>query len=206
MILSVLSGFFFLFSSISLISTIMVILSDNPVYSALFLILVFFNSALLILLLDLEFLALIFVLIYIGAIMVLVLFILMMLDIKPINIYLNLSYYFFSSGLVLILLSVEFLYFLSLDLNHFQSRSEMYFRWFSLFFEVSNIVVLGFYLYTYYSFFFLVVGIILLVAMLGAISLTLENVSQFEMDMFIRRQKLFKQINTDPKDGIVYIR
>ena len=53
--------FFYLFASLALVSAIMVILSSNPVYSALFLILVFFNTSLVVLLLDLEFLALIFI-------------------------------------------------------------------------------------------------------------------------------------------------
>jgi NADH-quinone oxidoreductase subunit J len=100
----------------------MVILTSNPVYSALFLILVFFNSGLLILLLDLEFLALIFILIYIGAIMVLVLFVIMMLDIKQTTLYLNMSYYFFISGFFLIILASEFLYFISSDLTSFQTN------------------------------------------------------------------------------------
>ena len=114
-----LSFFFFLFSSIALVSALMVTINSNPVYSALFLILVFFNSALIVLLLDLEFLALIFVLIYIGAIMVLVLFIIMMLDIKQNVLYLNRSYYFFVSGLFLFILTSELLYFVSLDLRYY---------------------------------------------------------------------------------------
>lgn len=108
--------FFYLFSSLAIVSAFMVILSSNPVYSALFLISVFFNSSLLILLIDLEFLAIIFIIIYIGAIMVLFLFIIMMLDIKYIAMYLNVHYYFFISGFVLLLLVVEFLGFLSIDL------------------------------------------------------------------------------------------
>lgn len=94
----------------------MVIIGDNPVYSALFLILVFFNSGLIVLLLDLEFLALIFILIYIGAIMVLVLFVIMMLDIKQTSLYINRIYYFLVSGFFLITLGGEFLYFISSDI------------------------------------------------------------------------------------------
>lgn len=197
-----LSCFFFLFSSIALLSAIMVILSSNPVYSALFLILVFFNSGLLILLLDLEFLALIFILIYIGAIMVLVLFVIMMLDIKQTAIYLNMSYYFFISGFFLILLGGEFLYFISLDLTYFQINTlTTYLNWFSLVLELSNIRNLGVYLYTYFSFFILLAGLILLIAMLGAISLTLEDT----MSISNKQQQLFKQLNIDPKKSIFYI-
>jgi NADH-quinone oxidoreductase subunit J len=109
---------------LAVVSALMVVLSANPVYSALFLISVFFNSALLILLLDLEFLSIIFIIIYIGAIMVLFLFIIMMLDIKQTTIYLNVQYYFFMSGLVLIILSFEFLGFLSIDLINNSSARE----------------------------------------------------------------------------------
>ena len=197
-----LSCFFFLFSSIALVSAIMVILSLNPVYSALFLILVFFNSGLLILLLDLEFLALIFILIYIGAIMVLVLFVIMMLDIKQTAIYLNMSYYFFISGLFLIVLGGEFLYFISLDLTYFQINTfSTYLNWFSLVLELSNLRTLGVYLYTYFSFFLLLAGLILLIAMLGAISLTLEDTPAIHN----KQQQLFKQLNIDPKKSIFYI-
>jgi len=197
-----LSCFFFLFSSIALVSAIMVILSLNPVYSALFLILVFFNSGLLILLLDLEFLALIFILIYIGAIMVLVLFVIMMLDIKQTTIYLNMSYYFFISCLFLIVLGGEFLYFISLDLTYFQINTfSTYLNWFSLVLELSNLRTLGVYLYTYFSFFLLLAGLILLIAMLGAISLTLEDTPAIHN----KQQQLFKQLNIDPKKSIFYI-
>lgn len=197
----ILSSFFFLFSSIALTSAMMVILTSNPVYSALFLILVFFNSGLLILLLDLEFLALIFILIYIGAIMVLVLFVIMMLDIKQTTLYLNMSYYFFISGFFLIILASEFLYFISSDLTSFQTNTfYSYLNWFGLILEVSNIRNLGLYLYTYFSFYLIVAGLILLIAMLGAISLTLEDTPTQN-----KQQQLFKQLNVDPKKSLFYV-
>jgi NADH:ubiquinone oxidoreductase subunit 6 (subunit J) len=203
-VISTLTFFFYLFSGIALVSSVMVILSSNPVYSALFLILVFFNSALIVLLLDLEFLALIFILIYIGAIMVLVLFIIMMLDIKHTIIYLNVQYYFFISGLFLVFLSSEFLYFLSLDLFSIQVNYSLdYVRWFNLVLETSNIKTIGTYLYTYFSFFFLIAGLILLVAMIGAISLTLEESS----DKFgAKYQFLYKQTTVNPKDSLFYVK
>lgn len=179
----VLPFFFYLFSSIALISSILMILSSNPVYSALFLILVFFNSSLLILLLDLEFLALVFTLIYIGAIMVLILFVIMMLDIKLTTVYLNIHYYFFIGGLLLILLSNEFLYFISVDLVSLQYNYRLdYLNWFSVMVEAPNIKVLGTYLYTYFSFFFIIAGLILLIAMIGAITLTLEESSKHTLN------------------------
>ncbi len=73
---------FYLFSSLALISGLMVIQARNPVHSVLFLILVFFNAAGLLLLLGLDFFALILLIVYVGAIAVLFLFVVMMLNIK----------------------------------------------------------------------------------------------------------------------------
>jgi len=67
--------------------------------------------------------------------------------------------------------------------------------------ELSNIRNLGVYLYTYFSFFILLAGLILLIAMLGAISLTLEDT----MSISNKQQQLFKQLNIDPKKSIFYI-
>ena len=195
--------FFYLFASLALVSAIMVILSSNPVYSALFLILVFFNTSLVVLLLDLEFLALIFILIYIGAIMVLFLFILMMLDIKHSTLYLHTYYYFLTSGLFLVLLSSEFLYVLSSDWVYLQDSLLIYYvNWFNLGVSLSSIKALGTFLYTQFSFFFIVSGAILLVAMLGAISLTFEPPRSIES----KHQLLSKQLSTTPSQCVFYLK
>ena len=73
---------FYLFSSLTFISGVMVIQARNPVHSVLFLILVFFNAAGLLVLLGLDFFAMIFLVVYVGAIAVLFLFVVMMLNIK----------------------------------------------------------------------------------------------------------------------------
>lgn len=89
--------------------------------------------------------------------------------------YLNISYYFTLSGLLLLIIASEFLYFLSEDflaLAHLTPLS--YLNWYNLALEVSTIYLLGIYLYTEGSFFTLLAGVILLVAMVGSISLTLE--------------------------------
>ena len=135
--------------------------------------------------------------------MVLVLFIIMMLDIKQTTVYLNVYYYFFISGLFLVFLSSEFLYFLSLDLIAVHEIQFFdYLNWFSLVVESSNIRNIGSYLYTYFSFFFLVAGIILLIAMIGAISLTLEESSSIDF----KHQLLYKQVGVNPKDSIFYVK
>ena len=81
-LLSIMNTLFYFFSSFALMSGIMVIQSRNPVHSVLFLILVFFNSAGLLLLLGLDFFAMIFLVVYVGAIAVLFLFVVMMLNVK----------------------------------------------------------------------------------------------------------------------------
>jgi NADH-quinone oxidoreductase subunit J len=193
--------FFYLFSSLALVSSIMVLLTTNPIYSALFLILVFVNASFLVLLLDLEFLAFIFVLIYVGAIMVLFLFILMMLDIKqPIN-YLSVYYSFFVSGLLLIFLSGAFLYALSQDLvSPLVEASADYFNWFHLVNEYSTIRTIGLYMYTYYSFFFIMAGVILLIAMIGAISLTLGSINVEK-----KCSPLYEQLNSKAQQSMFYV-
>ena len=85
MVLSVELILFYLFSSLTAISSLMVIRSENPVHSVLFLILAFFNSAGLLLLLEVEFLAMLLVIVYVGAVAVLFLFVVMMLNIKASN-------------------------------------------------------------------------------------------------------------------------
>jgi NADH-quinone oxidoreductase subunit J len=200
--ISILTLFFYLFSTLAISSAVMVVLVNNPVYAVLFLILTFFNSAILVLLLNLEFLAIIFVIIYIGAIMVLFLFIVMMLDIKQSVFYLNFKYYFFISGVVLFILTNEFLYILSQDLLLAVSPDKFlnYTDWFSLTLESPAIKVLGTYLYTKFFFFFILAGLILLVSMIGAISLTLNESNS------LGRQILYKQVYNDPKKSIFYVK
>merc|ERR1711906_90763 len=102
----VINSFFYLFSCVLLISSLMTILSQNAIYSVLFLVLSFVSSSSILFLFECEYISLIFIIIYVGAIAVLFLFVVMMLDIK--TIYLakdSLKYFPFGSflGLVFIL-------------------------------------------------------------------------------------------------------
>lgn len=76
------SGFFYFFSSLALLLSVLVVTSKNPVYSVLFLILTFCNVSALLFLLNIEFLPVIFIVVYVGAIAVLFLFVMMMLNVK----------------------------------------------------------------------------------------------------------------------------
>jgi NADH:ubiquinone oxidoreductase subunit 6 (subunit J) len=107
---------FYLFSSLALVSAIMVIRAKNPVHSVLFLIFVFCNAAGLLLLLDLDFFAMIFLVVYVGAIAVLFLFVVMMLNIKLAEISENVLRYLPIGGLIGFIFLVETLLVLDTDL------------------------------------------------------------------------------------------
>ena len=159
--------FFYLFAGVTCLSGLMVISSRNPVHSVLFLILAFFNSAGLFVLLGAEFLAMLLVVVYVGAVAVLFLFVVMMLDINFAELRDGFQRYMpLGLGVGGILLAeILFVFF---------TREEMSEN-LNLVSEVSNTRALGRVLYTDYIYLFQVAGLILLVAMIGAITLTLRR-------------------------------
>ena len=161
------SLFFYIFAGITCLAGLMVISSRNPVHSVLFLILAFFNSAGLFVLLGAEFLAMLLVVVYVGAVAVLFLFVVMMLDINFAELREGFqSYMPLGLGVGGILLAeILFVFF---------NREEMPEN-VNLVSEVSNTRALGRVLYTDYIYLFQVAGLILLVAMIGAITLTLRR-------------------------------
>ena len=192
---------FYLFSSLMLISGIMVIQARNPVHSVLFLILVFFNAAGLLVLLNLDFFAMIFLVVYVGAIAVLFLFVVMMLNIKLAEINEKKLRYLPIGGLLGILFLFEVLLIVDNDLipllfyeniEAFAEYRQLNFTdWSMNIHTVTNIKALGNILYTYYFYFFLMASIILLVAMIGAIVLTMQK------GIRIKRQQVFLQNTRD---------
>ena len=183
--------YLFIFFSIAIIAAFFVIFSVNPVHSLLFLILVFFNISGLLLLLGFEYFALIFLIIYIGALAVLFLFIIMMLNIKiielkesfwryiPVGIFLSSLFIF--EIFYLINFNIKVVSFNYLDYIN-------YINWISLFNRGFSLEYLGELLYTYFFLAFLLGGIILFLAMIGSIVLTLNQ------SIFIKRQKIYKQV------------
>ena len=159
--------FFYLFAGVTCLAGLMVISSRNPVHSVLFLILAFFNSAGLFVLLGAEFLAMLLVVVYVGAVAVLFLFVVMMLDINFAELRDGFQRYMpLGLGVGGILLAeILFVFF---------TREEMSEN-LNLVSEVSNTRALGRVLYTDYIYLFQVAGLILLVAMIGAITLTLRR-------------------------------
>ena len=172
----------------------MVIQSRNPVYSVLFLILVFFNVAGLLILLGLDFFALIFLVVYVGAIAVLFLFVVMMLNIKLAEIDEKRLRYLPIGGFLGILFLSEVFLIVDNDLipllDYSDSRGAAY-DFTSLVDQVTNIESVGLLLYTYYFYYFIMASLILLVAMIGAIVLTMHK------GVHVQRQQVVQQNTRD---------
>lgn len=179
--------FFYLFAAVTVGSAFMVISARNPVHSVLFLILAFFNAAGLFLLLGAEFLAMILVVVYVGAVAVLFLFVVMMLDVDFVELRQGFLQYLPVGGLIGVVLLVELMMVLggwAIDpgvmakpVTPIPAQAEM-----------SNIAAIGSVLYTKYVYFFQVSGLVLLVAMVGAIVLTLRHKEG------VRRQVIARQV------------
>lgn len=174
------STLFYLFSSLLLVCSTMVIRSRNPVYSVLYLVLVFVNAAGLLLLLGLDFFAMIFLVVYVGAIAVLFLFVVMMLNIKVAEISENTLRYLPVGGLIGVVFLLEVLVVVDQDMVPALSTTDYspyvdWVNWSSLVEHTSNIESIGMLMYTYYFYYFLIASLILLVAMVGAIMLTLHK-------------------------------
>jgi NADH-quinone oxidoreductase subunit J len=166
--------FFYLFAGICVASALMVISSRNPVHSVLFLILAFVNAAGLFILMGAEFLALILVVVYVGAVAVLFLFVVMMLDVDFAELRQGFLNYLPIGAVVGLVLMVELL----LVLGAWAIGPGMQ-RTVVLPIPpaetVTNTEALGLVLYTRYVYFFQAAGLVLLVAMIGAIVLTLRH-------------------------------
>ena len=161
------NSLFYFFGSLALVSGVMVIQARNPVHSVLFLILVFFNVAGLLILLGLDFFAMIFLVVYVGAIAVLFLFVVMMLNIKLAEINEKRLRYLPIGGLLGILFLFEIFLIVDNDLIPLVSHSHSFFlsggfvQYSSLIESVTNIESVGLLLYTYYFDFFIIASLIL---------------------------------------------
>ena len=171
------------FTLLLLLSSVFVLISKNPVHSVLFLILCFCNAAGILFLFNAEFLGLIFIIVYVGAIAILFLFVVMMLNVKIYSSD-NLAYYlpfFLLTGFVLML--QVYLIFEKVFSNTTFWYSDLPYTFENYIDNLNSIDVLGQCLYNYYLICFLVAGLILLVAMIGAIVLTLNFSSQRKNEM-----------------------
>ena len=179
----------FLFSIVSIIiitSSLLVIISKNPIHSVLFLILVFFNTSILFLFSNAEFLAMVILIVYIGAVSVLFLFVIMMLDINITKLRQTFLNYLPIGLFVGFIILLELFYVVSQSKLNFVQTS-------SIDNNISdqildNTKIIGNILYTDYFLLFQISGIILLVAMIGAIFLTIRKREG------IKKQNIYKQI------------
>jgi len=185
---------FYLFSSVAVLSALMVISAKNPVHSVLFLILSFVNASGLFVLLGAEFLAMILVVVYVGAVAVLFLFVVMMLDINYIKLREGfLQYLPFGAllGIVLVIeLGILFLTDISSNINNSKMPLE------PRIYDIENTKMIGEILYTKYFYLFQICGIILLVAMIGSITLTLRDKGG------VKRQNIDNQNSVDALNAI----
>ncbi|HTT85698.1 MAG TPA: NADH-quinone oxidoreductase subunit J [Rhizomicrobium sp.] len=179
---------FYLFSAVLIGSALMVIASRNPVHSVLFLILAFFNAAALFILLGAEFLALILLIVYVGAVAVLFLFVVMMLDIDFAEMKRGALRYLPLGLLIGAILVAELVVFGVSSLvpssgGHVPHATPA---------GLTNTEAFGYVLYTGYIYYFETAGLVLLVAMIGAIVLTLRHKPG------VRRQKIGDQTAREP--------
>jgi len=183
---------FYVFSAILIGAALMVIASRNPVHSVLFLILAFFNAAALFILLGAEFLALILLIVYVGAVAVLFLFVVMMLNIDFTELRRGASHYLPLGGLIGVVLVLELVLagvgaLVPTARNAVPNASPG---------GLTNTAAIGHVLYTDYVYYFETAGLILLVAMIGAIVLTLRHKPG------VRRQKIAVQNAREAKLAI----
>jgi NADH-quinone oxidoreductase subunit J len=190
------AAFFYLFAFVAIASALMVISARNPVHSVLYLILTFFNAAALFLLTGAEFLSMILLVVYVGAVAVLFLFVVMMLDVDFASMKRGALEYAPIGAIVGIVLAAELLIVLAgsaVDLGRPATTAlptpDPAVR--------HNTAALGDILYTDYIFFFQIAGIVLLVAMIGAIVLTLRP-----QRAHVKRQNMAKQVARTPATAI----
>ncbi len=181
--------FFYLFASICVASAVMVIASKNPVHSVLFLILAFVNAAGLFVLLGAEFLAMILVIVYVGAVAVLFLFVVMMLDVDFTALRQGFLDYLPVGAVVGIVFFVELLMMLVVGTGSFGTgAAKAITDPIPPIADVNNTEALGLVLYTRYVYYFQAAGLVLLVAMIGAIVLTLRHKPN------VKRQNIADQV------------
>lgn len=185
---------FYMFAVIAVVASFVVITARNPVHSVLFLILVFFNSAGLFVLLGAEFLAMILVVVYVGAVAVLFMFVVMMLDVSISEVREGVLHYLPLGALIGFVLLMElgviaggWTFAPGVEKNFIEQPNTS---------SVTNTVALGNVIYTHYAYYFQTAGFILLVAMIGAIVLTHRTRTG------VLKQKVQDQLSRNPSNTI----
>jgi NADH-quinone oxidoreductase subunit J len=187
---------FYVFAAVAILAGVMVISARNPVHSVLFLILAFFNGAGLFVLMGAEFLAMILVIVYVGAVAVMFMFVVMMLDINFAQLRQGFLRYVPIGALVGLILLAELLVILGGWTFAPSAQVAAPAAATPAATEVTNTRALGQLLYTHYIYLFQAAGVILLIAMIGAIVLT------HRQRPGVRRQDIGRQIARRPADTI----
>ncbi|MBD9386632.1 NADH-quinone oxidoreductase subunit J [Rhizobium sp. CG4] len=191
--------FFYIFAFVAVASAFMVISARNPVHSVLFLILTFFNAAALFLLTGAEFLGMILLVVYVGAVAVLFLFVVMMLDVDFAEFRSGVLQYAPIGALVGVILAAELIIVIGGSMISPEAAKSISMP-IPPIAERTNTAALGDVLYTHYVYYFQLAGLVLLVAMIGAIVLTLRHRTD------IKRQDISKQVARDPKTAIEVVK
>ncbi|PYE35682.1 NADH dehydrogenase subunit J [Rhizobium sp. PP-WC-1G-195] len=191
--------FFYLFAFIAVASAFMVISARNPVYSVLFLILCFFNSAGLFLLTGAEFLAMILLVVYIGAVAVLFLFVVMMLDIDFNQLRSGVLDYAPVGALVGLILAAELIIVVAGSTFSPEIAKSVSMP-IPAVTDRTNTAALGDVIYTHYIYYFQIAGLVLFVAMIGAIVLTLRHRPN------IKRQNISQQVARVPATAVEVVK
>ena len=190
---------FYVFAAVVVASGAMVVVSRNPVYSVLFLILAFFNAAALFVLIGAEFIAMILVIVYVGAVAVLFLFVVMMLDINIVELREGFLKYLPVGAMIGVVLFAEILLGLGVLGTGSATMTALNEQGAQVL-AIDNTRAIGRVLYTQYFYLFQVAGIVLLVAMIGAIVLTLRTRPG------VRRQNVGDQINRTKEEAMTVVK
>ena len=185
---------FYLLATVAVVSGLLVVTARNPVHSVLWLILSFFSAAGLFVLLGAEFLAMLLVVVYVGAVAVLFLFVVMMLDVDFVKLREGYARYLPLGGIVAAVLLAEMIM-VSVAVVQGGAANGASAPG-ALGPDVTNVEAIGRVLYTDYIYFFQAAGVVLLIAMIGAITLTLRH------KVHIKRQNPGDQVNRDRRKSV----
>jgi NADH-quinone oxidoreductase subunit J len=188
---------FYVLAAVTVLSAFCVITAKNPVHSVLFLILAFFSSAGLFVLLGAEFLAMLLVVVYVGAVAVLFLFVVMMLDVDFSKLREGYVQYLPFGLIVAAVLLVEMIVVSSAVAERGAAAGKTAM---ARGVDITNAQTIGRVLYTDYVYYFQAAGIVLLIAMIGAIVLTLRHKPH------VRRQDIGRQVNRRRRDAVAVVK
>ena len=190
---------FYLFATLTIVSGLVTITARNPVHSVLWLILAFFNAAGLMVLVGAEFIAMLLVIVYVGAVAVLFLFVVMMLDINLTELREGFLKYLPIGALIGVILFAEILFGLGVIGSDSATLASLA-QGGPKVLPIDNTRAIGRVLYTQYFYLFQVSGLVLLVAMIGAIVLTLRSRPG------VRRQRIDDQLYRPVSEAVTVVK